>query len=360
MYMFRGYIKSFLIVAFTLLSIESVNANAGGGVYRFLNLPFNAKLAGLGGENVSVQSDDVNQFYTNPALLSSSLNSKISLSYVNYLADANGGMASYSYALDSLNYFGFNFLFMGYGDLEGYDRYGNATEEFSAGDFAWNLVYARYLGSNFTVGLAMKPVYSHIESYSSFGLGFDVGANYYKKDWDFSVGLSVRNFGFRFTDYYDDQDTERLPWNIQLGITKGLEHAPFRFSITYDHLNDWSLDYKRPEKSNSLLSLEETDRDQNEIKFADMLFRHLVFGVEVLIGKNFHFDMAYNHRRNREYALSEARGMNGFSFGAGLKVYKFNLDAAYAKYAPSGGTFTLSLSSSIDSFKKNEKDNNSH
>ena len=50
--MIRVCIKSFLIVALTLLSIGSVNANAGGGVYRFLNLTFNAKLAGLGGENV--------------------------------------------------------------------------------------------------------------------------------------------------------------------------------------------------------------------------------------------------------------------------------------------------------------------
>ena len=357
--MSRNCIKSFFATLLILISIVEVNANAGG-VYRFLNLPFNAKLAGLGGENVSVRSDDVNQIYTNPALLSSSLNSKISLSYVNYLADANGGMASYSYALDSLNYFGFNFLFMGYGHMDGYDRNGVETEEFSAGDFAWNLVYARYLGADITVGLAMKPVYSHIENYSSFGLGFDVGANYYKKEWDFSVGLSVRNFGFRFTDYYDDQGTERLPWNIQLGLSKGLEHAPFRFSVTYDHLNDWSLDYKRPKKTSSLMSLDEKEKDLNEIKFADMLFRHLVFGVEVMIGKKFHFDMAYNHRRNREYTLSEARGLNGFSFGAGLKVYKFNLDAAYAKYAPAGGTFTLSLSSSIDSFKKNEKDNNSH
>ena len=352
MSMFQKSIKLFFVVVFAYMSMCFVNAETGNGVYRFLNLPFNAKLAGMGGENVSVQSDDVNQFYTNPALFTPSLKNKISLSYVNYLADANGGMASYSYMLDSLNYFGFNFLFMGYGDLAGYDRYGNEIGEFSAGDFAWNLVYARYLGATIKVGLSMKPVYSHIDTYNSFGLGFDLGANYYKQEWDFSVGFSVRNFGFRFTDYYEDQETERLPWNMQLGVTKGLEHAPFRFSITYDHLNAWSLDYNRPKKKTSLMSIDEENNDLDEIKFADMLFRHFVFGLEVIIHKNFHIDMAYNHRRNREYTLSEARGINGFSFGAGFKVYKFNLDAAYAQYAPSGGTFTLSLSSSIDSFKK--------
>lgn len=346
--------RNILLLVIAMFSMVPVRAaETGEGVYSYLNMPYNAKLAGLGGVNVSVHSDDVNQIYSNPSLFSPSLRNAISLSYVNYIADANGGMASYAYTPDSLNYFGFNFIFMGYGQFDGYDRYGMETNSFSAGDFAWNLVYARYLGANIKVGLSLKPVYSHIDTYSSFGMAFDVGANYYHPEWDFSVGYVIKNFGFRFTDYYDEQERERLPWNMQLGVSKGLVHAPFRFSVTYNHMNKWKLDYTHAKPKTSVLTVDtEGEKDPNDIRFADMLFRHLVFGMEVIIKKNFHIDMAYNHRRNREYTLSEARGVNGFSFGAGFKVYKFNLDAAYAQYAPSGGVFTLSLSSSIDSFKK--------
>ena len=344
--------RNILLLVIALLSMVPVRAvETGEGVYSYLNMPYNAKLAGLGGVNVSVHSDDVNQIYSNPSLFSPSLRNAISLSYVNYIVDANGGMASYAYTPDSLNYFGFNFIFMGYGHFDGYDQYGMETNSFSAGDFAWNLVYARYLGANIKVGLSLKPVYSHIDTYGSFGMAFDVGANYYNPEWDFSVGYVVKNFGFRFTDYYDEQGRERLPWNMQLGVSKGLVHAPFRFTVTYNHLNKWKLDYVHAKPKTSVLTMEE-EKDSNDIRFADMLFRHLVLGMEIIIKKNFHIDMAYNHRRNREYTLSEARGVNGFSFGAGFKVYKFNLDAAYAQYAPSGGVFTLSLSSSIDSFKK--------
>ncbi len=341
-----------LAFLFSLFSMEA--KETGEGVYRFLNMPYYAKLAGLGGTNVSVQSNDVNQIYSNPSMFTPGLRNNISLSYVNYLEDANGGMASYAFTQDSLNYFGFNFIFVGYGKLDGYDRYGAETGKFSAGDFAWNLVYARYLGANIKVGISLKPVYSHIDTYNSFGLAFDLGANYYKPEWDFSVGFVVKNFGFRFSDYYKDQETERLPWNMQLGVSKGLIHAPFRFSVTYDHLNRWSLDYRRAEKHASPLTMEEKE-GSNEIKPVDMLFRHFIFGMEVIVGKYFHIDMAYNHRRNREYALSEARAINGFSFGAGFKVYNFNLDAAYAQYAPAGGAFTLTLSSSIDGFKNMKK-----
>ena len=325
----------------------TINVNATGeNVYRFLKMPYYAKLAGLGGSNVSAQANDVNQIYYNPALFPSSLHQSISLSYVNYLADANGGMVSYAYCPDSLNCFGFNFVFIGYGDMEGYDTRAFNLGQFSAGDFAWNLTYARYLGANLKVGLSLKPVYSHIDTYGSFGLAFGVGANYYHPDWNFSASMVVSDFGVKFTDYYDGQGKERLPWNMQIGLSKGLSHAPFRFSVTYNYLNRWNFDYEKAVRTNSLYD------DENNISGGDMFFRHLVFGVEALVSKYFHVDLAYNHRRNREYGLPNARGINGFSFGAGFKVYKFNLDAAFAKYAPSGGTFTLSLSSSIDYFKK--------
>lgn len=318
-------------------------AETGEGTYRFLNFPYSAKTAGIGGENISVFTDNPSQLINNPALFRGAMRNALSLTYVNYLADANGGVASYAFTPDSLNYFGFNFMFMGYGDLEGYDKYGTPMGDFSAGDFAWNLVYGRYLGGGVSLGVSMKPVYSHIDTYSSFGLAFDVGAAFLREDWGFSAGFAVRNFGLRFTDYYDDQPSERLPWNMQIGVSKKLAHAPFRFSISYDHLNDWNLKYT---KAASLSG------EAEDVLFADMLFRHFVFGVEILFSKYFHIDVGYNHRRNREYALANARAINGFSFGAGFAVYKFNLDAAYAQYAPSGGTFTLTLSSNIDSFKK--------
>lgn len=342
----------FPLIIMLLFPILSWSVETGEGAYRFLNLPSSARLAGLGGDNVSAQAGDVNQIYSNPSSFTPNMRNAISLSYVNYLADANGGQISYAFTHDSLNYFGFNFLFMGYGDLDGYDKYGEQTGDFSAADFAWNLVYARYLGAGIQLGASIKPVYSHIDIYNSFALAFSVGATYYKPEWDFSVGFVATDFGVRFSDYYDEQDRERMPCNLKLGISKGLQHAPFRFSMTYHHLNRWNLDYDKATRKNSLSLTDGKENSSAEINGADMFFRHVVFGVEILVKKVFHFDIAYNHRRNREYHLMDTRAINGFSFGTGFKVYKFNLDAAYAQYAPKGGTFTLSLSTSIDSFKK--------
>lgn len=326
-----------------------VNAESGKGVYRFLSLPFDAKLSGLGGENVSLQASDVNMISVNPALLSSDAHNHVSASYLNYIEDANAASIAYSFTPDSLNYFGVTTMYLGYGDFQGYDEFGNPTGKFSAGDFCLGLVYARYLGANIKLGISAKPVYSHIEDYGSFGLAVDVGFNYFNKDKKFSAGLAARNYGVQIKSYYDSDKKEELPFNLQLGLTKELEHAPFRFSVTYDRLNDWDLDYYRQVIKSDVTGEEP---DNNEIKWGDMFFRHLVFGVEILPGKNFYLEAAYNHRRNREYKLPESRGANGFSFGAGLKVYAFSLDFAYSQYAPAANMVTLSLTADIDKFKK--------
>lgn len=125
-----------LVMGFSFLCASLVaNAEAGKGVYRFLNFPYDAKLTGLGGENVSLQASDVNMAYVNPALLSQDVHNKVSATFVNYLDDAKAGALSYSYAMDTFNYFGASFVYMGFGKFDGYDELGNPTSEFKAGDF---------------------------------------------------------------------------------------------------------------------------------------------------------------------------------------------------------------------------------
>jgi len=342
--------KKLWLLLFSCIVLPSLaKAGAGEGVYHFLNLSYDAKLAGLGGENVSLQAADVNMAHVNPALLSSDVHNKVSATYLNYIDDANAASLAYAYTPDSLNFFGVGVFFLGYGEFQGYDEFGNPTDEFKAGDFCFRMSYARYLGANIKLGVSLKPVYSHIEDYSSFGLAVDVGLNYYNKERLFSAGIAARNYGVQFVKYYASDKREELPFNLQLGFSKELAHAPFRFSVTYDRLNDWNLDFYRQVKRKDVVGEEP---DVNKIKGGDMFFRHLIFGVDVLLGKNFYLEMAYNHRRKREFALSDSRGGNGFSFGAGLKVYAFSLDLAYSLYAPAANTFTLSLTANLEKFRK--------
>lgn len=151
----------------------------------------------------------------------------------------------------------------------------------------------------------------------------------------------------QFTAY--DHDRGRLPWDIQVGFTKGLAHAPFRFSVTYVKLNRWDLDYV---KDASIYDADDNvdNTYSRHVGWGDMLFRHLLFGVEFLPSKNFSLTASYNHRRHAEFNMDNAGSFSGFAFGGQLHVYKFDLGVSYAIYGPSGGVFGLSIGTAISSF----------
>lgn len=329
-------------------------AYGGGEAYQFLTFPTSATVSSLGGDNVSLHNGDITLVQQNPALLSLAPNSSVALSYFNYIADANYGSAVYGQAIDSVSWWGVGFTFLNYGSFDAYNEYNVADGTFSASDMDLALVYTRKLASRFSMGLALKPVYSHIDDFSSFGLALDLGALYYMPEKYFSAGLAVRNFGVQFSPYEDER--ESLPWDIQIGLTKKLAHAPFRFNLTYTKLNKWNFDYVKESSLYKASSSYVEAEYKSDVSWGDMFMRHMIVGVEFIPTKNFSVQASYNHRRHKEFSMENAGGAAGWAFGANLHVYKFALGASYAIYGPSGGVFGISLSSCIDDFRKTVKE----
>jgi hypothetical protein len=80
---------------------------------------------------------------------------------------------------------------------------------------------------------------SFYERYSSYGAGVDLAANYYDPATKFSSSLILKNAGRSFKAYVTG--TDWLPFEIQLGFSKRLEHIPFTYSILTIHLQKWDL-----------------------------------------------------------------------------------------------------------------------
>ena len=336
-----------LIFVFLLFGVVEAFCDGGSNVYKFLSLPNSAQVAALGGSNVSLKNGDVNMVFQNPALLDNELNNSVAVNYVNYLSDVNYGSVAYSRDINTYNSWAIGVTYLNYGTLDGYTEEDVETGEFSAGDLCVTALDSRQLFDRIRAGMALKPIYSYIDSYSSFGLAVDVGASYVDTAHAFTMGFVLKNVGVQLTGYYDDEDSEhreRLPWELQFGLSKRLSHAPFRFSLTFTDLNRWDLDYYRSPKSAS--------DAEDDISWGDMLLRHTLIGLEFLPSKSFSLLAAYNHRRSQEYDLEDSKSFNGFSLGAQLNVYKFKLGVAYAQYAAAGNTLTLSLATSLDEFKK--------
>ena len=142
-----------------------------------------------------------------------------------------------------------------------------------------------------------------------------------------------------------------MPFEIQAGITQGLAHAPFRFSIQLQHLERWDLRYELANKDYFIFGADPEEINKFDV-LADKLMRHAVFGVEFLLGESFHFDFGYNYKRRQEMKINNFPGMVGFSWGFGLRIKKFQVAYGRATYHLAGGTNHFSITTNLSSFYK--------
>jgi hypothetical protein len=145
-----------------------------------------------------------------------------------------------------------------------------------------------------------------------------------------------------------------MPFNIQLGFSQKLKHAPLRISVTLDHLNKWDLTYDKPEEESSLDPLSGEEQSESGLdKFADQFMRHIIIGLEFNPLENFYVRAGYNYRRRQEMIIETKTSTIGFSWGFGIKISKFHLSYGRATYHLAGASDHFSITTNLDSFGKN-------
>jgi hypothetical protein len=323
----------------------------GNNTFEFLNLPISARVSSLGGNLLTARDNDLNVALVNPSLLTDSMDNNVALSYINYFADVNYGYVAYAKKIKNIGVFSAGLQYLDYGKFIRADDIGNTDGTFSANEMSFNVSYARsILDSNFTVGATLKTIYSHLESYTSTGSAIDLGAIYSKPKSGFALAAVVKNIGRQWKTYSGIK--EKLPFEIQMGVSLKPKHVPFRLSLVYENVEKWDLTYidpANPPLTEDPLTGEPIKRNKYKI-FGDKLMRHMVIGGEFIITKNFFLRGGYNYQHRKELMVPEKRGMTGFSFGFGFRVYKFHLSYARASYHLAGASNNFSISFDINSF----------
>ena len=341
--------RAIIIGGLLLLLSQSGLAQKGGeSTYSFLNLTNSAKVAALGGEVVSLMDDDINLVFHNPALLTSGMHNHLNINYINYFAGINYGYTSYGFTVEDVGTFATGIQYVNYGIFDRTDELGVSQGTFRAAEYALNLVYSRpFLDTSLFVGVNLKPIFSSFEQYTSFGIAADIGIAYHMKKSLTTLGLVGRNMGAQITSYTTQR--EKLPFEVHAGITQGLAHAPFRFNITYQHLERWDLTYTLDNNKETITIGEDADKSQFDI-FGDKLMRHMSFGMEFLIGKNFHLDLGYNYKRRKEMKVNVRPGVVGFSAGFGFRISRFHMAFGHSAYHLAGGINYFSLTTNFSSY----------
>ncbi len=349
--------RSKLFFLFSLLTTHSLFSQIGGSTaYAFLNLPFSARESAAGGNLITVKDDDINLTFHNPSLITPAMDNNLAYSNVRYIADISYGYAAYSKSFSNIGNFVAGIQYVDYGKFTEADPTGAITGNFTAADYSFNIGYSRQLDSMFSVGATLKTIYSNLDQYTSIGSSLDIGSTYYNPKYLFTASAVIVGLAGYQWKTYSGGDQEPLPFDIQLGVSKKVKKAPFRFSLVGQHLQKWDLTYNDP--ADPILTVDpltETPIKQKPLNiFGDKLARHLIGSVEILFGKSFSILLGYNYERRKELQVVNVGGLEGFSIGGCIRIYKFNMSISYAEYSIAGASTTFSVTSNLSEFYKKQ------
>ncbi len=366
-----------LPAVFLLLAVLPVRAQyvgSGSATFAFLDLPVSSRQNALGGENISIRDGELSSAFANPALLGSLTHNILQLGYA-YYGTNHFGSVMYGFAFGNQgaqmsrgdikapdasalprngafsggadNFIAVGVHYLDYGSMPYALSDGTRTGvSFGARDILLEAAYARQLGPMFTIGVALKPIMSFYESYSSFALGADIGGHFQMKDSTLQIGIALKNIGWQLKGFYSDesgQKLEMLPINLELGINYRVKHAPLRFSLTIHNLQRWDLSYSR---------LNETE-EVKPVGWFDMMMRHTIWAIDIVPkSEKFYFTLSYNHRRRQEFYLQDQRSLAGFAAGVGVRIKMVRLGFAMSQMSKQNFTYQASFALDVNSLMK--------
>ena len=125
-----------------------------------------------------------------------------------------------------------------------------------------------------------------------------------------------------------------------------MRSVPIRWSVTFQHLNKWSLPYSKP-VTDEFSGGEVLETKDN---FFSNFFRHAIFGVEYIPNKNFYVALGYNYKTHTDMLRYGRNFFSGFTFGTGVQVKMVGIGVSVANRHVHGTMFMFNLSMRLNEF----------
>ena len=285
--------------------------------YNFLRFPNSAHAAALGGNNITIIEDDPSLMFSNPALAASVSDMTVGLSYMNYMKGANYMGASFTKAMSDKATLAGGIQYMNYGKMKEVDENNVQLGEFNASEIAVEAIFSYELAKNLVGGITGKFITSYIGSYNSIAVGVDLGLNWYDPEREWSVSAVAKNLGGQVKAY--DDNFGKMPFDLQLGVSKTFAALPVRVSATLVDLTHFNYRF----------------------------INHLNLGAEVLLSESLWIGGGYNFLRANDMKIGvgddESSHGAGFSFGGGINLERFKLNLSYGKYHAASSSIMVNL-----------------
>jgi len=338
--------RKIILIAFCL-PLNLLSQNGGKTAFSFVDVELSPSIEAMGGSVIAIIDNDVALAQTTPSLLNAEMHNGLVFSFTDYFSDINSIGFSYARKWKEFGIVSLGIKAVNYGDFEHNDAAGNNLGSFSAHDQVITLGIAKALNEKFTLGVNLNLLNSQYETYHALALASNVAITYFNSEKEFTSTLLLKNMGGQLVAYTSQK--EKLPFDVQLGMSKELKHLPFRYSLTFHHLNQF--DIKSPYKLTSQTNIETGELEIKEESIAKTALRHLIIGAELNpFRKSLFIRGGFNFQRRFDMSLSTYPALVGFSWGIGFKVSKFRVDYSRASYHLSGAPNNFSIATNLSTF----------
>lgn len=354
----------------------------------FLLISPDSRAAGMGDIGVAT-SADANSIHWNPAKLAFvEKQAGISLSAAPWLRTLIPDVWFYylsgytKLGNNDRSAIGASLRYFSLGDIQFTDELGNPLGNYEPKEFAFDANYATKLSDNFSVGVALRFIFSDLARGQVGNSGTEIKAGiagagdlaaFYTNDveiggreFDFNVGLNVSNIGNKIS-YTNNGQADFIPTNLKLGTfwnTQIDEHNEIGIGIDFNKLLVPTPQYIYDSTGNIIGRNLSTDPVLVGMgkSFSDAPggFREEMNEVNISIGAEYWYDDQFALRVGFFHEDSTKGARQYFTFGAGLKYNVFQIDAAYlqpiARRHPLQNTIRFSLLFDIDAFRKQNEE----
>ena len=392
----KPYIAAILAIAISIPAIAEDGKNQFNPIQTgvtSLNIAPDARGAAMGDLGAATEPDAYSQFWNPSKYAFAYSTAAISLSYtpwlrklVNdiYLANLSGywkiGGSDNQAVSASLRYFSL-------GEIDMTDDSGVAVNSVNPYELAFDLGYSRKLSESFSMGVALRYIYSDLAFSDAYSAEQQTGASAFAADisgflttypiigrneCQWSWGFNISNIGSKVS-YNDGNDPAFLPTNFRLGTTFTFPLAQYNnLALSFDvnkllvptrpresdyTANDGTFDSEGYE--NALDEWRNTSSISGIFKsFSDAPggFKEELKEINFSVGAEYNYNQQFFVRAGYFYENPDKGNRQYFAFGAGFSLNVVQLDASYmiatAQSSPLDQTLRFSLTFDMDGLKR--------
>ncbi len=339
-----------------------------------------ARGGGMGDIGVATDAD-VNSQYWNPSKYPFNIaRAGVSASYTPWLRqlvnDINLAYVSGFYRMGEYNALSLSLRYFSLGEVMLSEDADAMT--INPYEFAVDVAYSRMLSERFSMGVALRFIYSDItydySSESKAGKAFAADISMYRlgyfmmanRECSFAWGLNISNIGSKIT-YGGDDNAEFIPTNLRLGCNITIPFNEYnRISFAADANKLLVPTY--PKQRGDEPDEDYTDRVQREYydmspitgifkSFADAPggFKEEMQEIQWSVGMEYNYDDKFMIRGGYHHENENKGNRKYITAGAGFHMSVFTVDASYvfavSQSNPLDQTMRFSLSFDLDGMK---------